>query len=193
MGCVTLSWNQDLRRFPSGRKPRREGPVNIVNIRKDLDDADDRRPRRPRRRSCRCGSSLSQSRQMLPSDPAKLEARAGKRLDRDRGLGDRDHPAIADEQGGAGEIDPGPYRRHAVELVGRPAEQRRLIAPAVVDEPPAGRPGPQSTVRGRQSGGALGVESRLLAASRPARTRRKSGLAAARTATTSGGGAASAW
>ena len=50
--------------------------------------------------------SLFRSRQMLPSDPAKLEQRPGRRLDGDRGLGDRDHPAIGDEQGGAGEVDP---------------------------------------------------------------------------------------
>ena len=129
---------------------------------------------------------------MLPPDPAKLEPRAGRRLDGDRGLGDRDHPAIGDEQGGAGEADPTPERRHAVELFGCPAEKRRLVAPAVGDEPLQAvlglSPPSRQAVRRRQS-----ALSRGLAASRPARTRRKSGLAAARMATTSGGGAAAAW
>ena len=100
--------------------------------------------------------SLFPSRQMLPPDPAKLEQRAGRRLDGDRGLGDSDHPTIGDQQGGAGEVDPCPYRRHAVKLVGRPAEHD------------AWSPQPSSTnrfrpswasvhLRGRQSGGELGV------------------------------------
>ena len=75
------------------------------------------------------------SRQMLPSDPAKLEARSGKRLDGDRSLGDRNHPAVADHERRAGEVDPCPDGRHAVKLLGRPSEKRRLIAPAVADEP----------------------------------------------------------
>jgi hypothetical protein len=127
---------------------------------------------------------------MLPSNPAKLEARSGRRLENNAVLRRRDYPPLSNEERRTGKVDPSPDGRHAVKLLGRPSEKRRLIAPSVADEPLEAvlslGPALRRAVVGRR-----GVIA-ALAASRPARTRRKSGLAAARMATTSGGGAASA-
>ena len=64
----------------------------------------------------------------------ELEMRSRDAHGRDRRLGDRHDAAIGDQQRGAAKVDAAPDRRDGVKLFERPAEQRRLIAPALVEE-----------------------------------------------------------